>query len=198
MLEAGFLTTAALKARLLPDALTAETEWDAVLAKLGIGAARKFNAFCNRVFERTEDQVDEFSALSDAVVLRAFPVETITSVDLRVFTGSLMDYAGGYQIDQRAGLMKFATSPGGGTERTVITYDGGFWLDDGDDQPAGSTALPDDIVEAFVIQCQAWADARNIFGTVSLKEDRKTSLSPVQLMAEVQSILEPYRRYSGE
>ena len=198
MLDAGFGTLDYLKTRILPAGADASTDWDAALTKLGLGVAGRFNAFTNRILQRVEGQVDEFNASTTAIVLRAFPVEVVNSVEIRVFTGSLDAFSGGYQLDQRAGLMLFQSAPGDGTERVVIDYDGGFWLDDGDDMPAGATALPDEILEAWVMQCQAWAEARNLFGTISLDKERKAQPSALQLMKDVEAILEPYRRFSGE
>jgi hypothetical protein len=197
MLDAGFSTLEYLKSRILPAGADGG-DWDAALAKLGLGVAGRFNAFCNRVLQRVEGQVDEFNASASAIVLRAFPVEVVNSVEIRGFTGALDTFSGGYQLDQRAGLMLFQGAPGDGTERIVIDYDGGFWLDDGGTMPAGSTPLPDDIMEAWIMQCQAWAEARNIFGTIALEKDNKAQASALQLTKDVEAILEPYRRFSGE
>jgi hypothetical protein len=95
-------------------------------------------------------------------------------------------------------MMLFKSSPGDGTEAVVVDYDGGYWLDDGDPMPAGATPLPDDLLEALVMQCQAWAEARNLFGTISLDKERKGQPNALQLMKDVEAILEPYRRYGGE
>jgi len=198
MLDAGLGTIGYLKTRILPAGLDEEMDWDEALKKLGLGVAGRFNAYCNRVLQRVEGQVDEFNASTTAIVLRAFPVEVVNSVDIRSFTGTLDTYSGGYQIDQRAGLMQFRGAPGTGTERIVIDYDGGFWLDDGEAMPAGATPLPDEILEAWVAQCQAWAEARNIFGTVGIDKDRSAKPSAMKLSEDVTAILEPYRRYAGE
>jgi hypothetical protein len=131
-------------------------------------------------------------------VLRAYPVEQINSVQIRVFTGSMDAFTAGYQLNARSGMMLFKSSPGDGTEAVVVDYDGGYWLDDGDPMPAGATPLPDDLLEALVMQCQAWAEARNLFGTISLDKERKGQPNALQLMKDVEAILEPYRRYGGE
>lgn len=198
MLDAGFTTLTYLKSRILPAGAADELDWDDALAKLGLAVAHKFNNHCNRIFQRVEDQADEFSALNLAIVLRAFPVEEITTLQIRSFTGTLTDFTGGYQLDQRAGLIQFRGAPGERTERLVVTYTGGHWLDDGTAQPAGTTALPADILEASIIQAQTWAEARNLFGTISLDKDRKISPSALHLTADIAAILEPHRRYSGE
>jgi hypothetical protein len=200
MLDAGFGTITYLKSRLLPEALQPDYTWDAAIAKLGLGVAGRFNAICNRLFQRVEGQVDEFSANGTALVLRAFPVEVINSVEVRGFTGAVDDFTGGYQLDQRAGMMLFSASPGAATERLVIDYDGGYWLDDGGTMPAGATPLPDDVLEAWVIQCQAWAEARKIFGEISLQSLNPKSERPsaLTLATDVAAVLEPYRRFSGE
>jgi len=200
MLDAGLGTLNYLKSRILPAGAVEVQDWDDALQRLGKAVAVRMEAFCNRRFTRSEAHVDEFSALATSIVLRALPVEEITSVEIRSFTGTLTDYEGGWQLDQRAGLVLFRSIPGDGTERLVVTYAGGYWLDDGSTQPAGSTALPDDLLEAWVMQCQAWAEARRLFGTISLAgmENQKSPPSPVHLTAEVTAILESYRRYSGE
>jgi len=200
MLDAGFSSLDYLKSRLLPAGGQEITDWDGPLCSLGLAVARKFCGHCSRVFDRTEDQVDEFSAGNTVLVLRAIPVESITSVQIRGFTGALTTFTGGYQLDKSAGLMIFQNIVGVATERIVVTYDGGFWLDDYNPMPTGATPLPDDLLEAWVMQCQAWADARNLFGTVSLSggEKSKPSISSAALTDEVASMLAPYRRYSGE
>jgi hypothetical protein len=198
MLEAGFGTLDYLKTRILPVGADENTDWDGALTKLGLGVAGRFNAFCNRVLQRVVDQVDEFNASTTAIVLRAYPVEEIETTQIRSFTGALDEFSGGYQLDQRAGMMLFRSAPGDGTERIVVTYTGGFWLNDGDEMPEGSTPLPDEILEAWVMQCQAWAEARNLFGTISLDKERKAQPSALQLMKDVEAILEPYRRFGGE
>jgi len=200
MLNAGFGTITYLKSRILPEAMQADTTWDAALAKLGLGVAMRFNAICNRLFQRVEGQVDEFSALATAIVLRAFPFEVINSVDIRGFTGALSDFSAGYQTDQRAGLLLFDSTPGNGTERIVIDYDGGYWLDDGEAMPAGATPLPDEILEAWVTQCQVWAEVRKIFGEIALQslEPKSERQSAFLIATDVAAILEPYRRFSGE
>lgn len=198
MLDAGFSTLAYLKTRILPAGTDDVTDWDEPLSRLGLGVAGRFNSYCNRIFQRVEGQVDEFNAATTAVILRALPVEVINTVQVRVFTGSLDTFTAGQQLDKKAGLVQFEIAPGDGTERVVIDYDGGFWLDDGDAMPTGATPLPDEILEAWVMQCQAWAEARNIFGTIALDKERKPSTSAVQIMDEVKEILNPYRRFGGE
>lgn len=198
MLDAGFGTLEYLKTRILPAGAADATDFDEALQRLGLGVAGRFNAHCNRIFQRVEGQTDEFNARTTAIVLRAYPVETVNSVQIRSFTGTLDDFTAGYQLDQRAGLMLFSATPGEADERIVIDYDGGYWLDGGGAQPAGSTALPYDILEAWVMQCQAWAEARNLFGTISLDKDRAATGSALQISKEVMEVLEPYRRFSGE
>lgn len=198
MLDAGFSTLAYLKSRILPAAAEDVLDYDEAIQRLGLGVAGRFNAFCNRVFQRVTGQQDEFHARSTAIVLRAYPVETINSVQIRAFDGTLDTHDAGYQLDQLAGLILFQSAPGDATERIVIDYDGGYYLADGGTQPAGSTALPHDLLEAYVMQAQAWAEARNLFGTISLDKDRSATGSALQLSKEVAAMLEPHRRYSTE
>ena len=200
MLDAGFGTLSYLKSRILPASVADDFQWDDALCRVGLAVARKMNSYCNRTFERTLGQVDEFSALATAVVCRAFPIEAITSVEIRTWTGAVTAFTGGYHMDNGAGLLMFASNPGDGTERLVVTYDGGFWLDGGWACPAGATALPDDVLEAWVLLCQAWVEARKILGEVAMQSLEPKAQRPGSLTLEagVAEILNPYRRYAGE
>lgn len=200
MLDAGLGTLYTLKSRILPTGASDSYDWDASLSALGMAVAARMQSACNRLLARAESQADEFCAATTAITLSAYPVEGITSIKLRDTDGTLTDFAGDYQLDQRSGLISFSTPPGSRGLRLVITYSGGYWLADGDSQPAGSTALPDDLHEAWIMQCQAWAEARNLFGTISLSgmESKQDKPSPVRLTEDVTAILNSHRRFSGE
>jgi hypothetical protein len=162
--------------------------------------ARRFESFCNRRLERVVGASEFYSARSTAYCLKCYPVESITSVQLRDTAGTMETVTAAYHLHKTSGVLEFQNSPGSSTEALLATYTGGYWLDDGDTQPSGSTALPDDLLEAWVMQCQAWAEARQIFGTVSLTgmEPKKNAPDPVKLADVVEAILIPYRRFSGE
>lgn len=202
MLAAGFTDLATLKARILPAGAVDLTEWDDALQALGKGVASAMNAACNRDLHRGEDVVFECTAATLIATVRRYPVEAIASVEIRDFAGSLSDFTGGYQLAAAAGMLQFAGLPGDTTERLRITYTGGYWLDDGETMPEAATPMPADLLEAFFMQAQTWAEARGLFGTVGLQgevekkpADRTAAL---RLAPEVLQILAPYRRFSNE
>lgn len=202
MLDAGLCTLHHLKSRILPEAAWTDTEYDAALCKLGLAIAGRMEGYCARKFDRLAGAVDEFSARTLAVCLRRQPVETITSVEIRDFTGTVDDYDGGYQLDASAGLLDFPAIPGSMTDRLVITYTGGYWLDDenGTAMPEGATALPDDLLEAFIAEVQIHAETRGIFSAVGLRatSDKDKARLVNGLSEDAIDALRPYRRFAGE
>lgn len=202
MLNAGLCTLSHLKSRLLPEAARTDTEYDDALSKLGLAIAGRMEGHCARKFARLSGSVDEFNARTLTVCLRRLPVETITSVQVRVFTGALEAFPGLYQIDKSAGLMDFRSAPGDVTERIVVTYTGGYWLDDenGTAMPEGATALPDDLLETFIAEVQLHAESRGIFQAVGLRSrsDAEKSRLITGLSEDAIDGLRPYRRFSGE
>ena len=200
MLDAGLSTLDYLKSRILPAGGVAVTDWDDALCKLGLAVSRRFESFCNRRFERVVGASEFYSAKSLAICLKCYPVETVTSVQIRETDATLTASTADYHLHKTSGVLEYSAAPGYGLQALLITYTGGFWLDDGGTQPGGSAALPDDLLEAWVMQCQSWAEARQIFGTVSLTgmEAKKNAPDPVKLTDVVEAIHIPYRRFSGE
>jgi hypothetical protein len=203
MLNAGIGTLTYLKSRILPAAQAVEATWDAPLAALGLALAGRMQAHCNRLFYRAVGAVEEFGARTLAVTLRRYPVETITTVQVRDTAGTLCA-ATDYGIDKEAGLLSFQTVPGDSAERLVITYTGGYWLDPrslpATAMPTGATALPYDLLELWLAEVQAHAEMRGTFEAVGLrtqKDKDKAKLINGLTEAAVEG-LRPYRRFSGE
>jgi hypothetical protein len=204
MLSAGFATTTYLKSRLLPSAAAGDSDWDEAVAALGKSVAAKFDRHCNRGFERIAGQVDIFGAAATAWVLSRYPVETVDTVRTR---DTLDAYAtitpGNWWIDKPSGLLETMSDAGNRYEKLVVTYTGGFWLDprDGTTLPASATALPDDLLEAWVLQCQHEAESRGLFGSVSFRAQKDASAPKTGnagLLEAVTEVLRPFRRFSGE
>lgn len=201
MLNAGLSTLIHLKSRILPAAAATETTWDAALGKLGLAIAARMEAACNRKYERTVGAVDTFSAWTLGVTLKRYPVETITTVQVRDSAG-LLAATTDYTLDADAGMLSFGTVPGTRDERLVITYTGGFWLDPltGATLPAGATALPDDLLELWLAEVQAHAEARGLFGALGLRPQKDADKAKLLtgLSENMISGLAPYRRFAGE
>ena len=200
MLNAGLSTLDYLKSRILPEASREETTWDEALSKMGMAIARRMEGHCARLFDRAEDAEDEFSAWTLAVTLRRYPVETISSISLRAFTGAAEEVDLSYNLASSSGLIEFQSVPGCRDERLLITYTGGYWLDDGGTMPAGATPLPDDLLEIWISEIQATAEARGTFEAIGLRAQKDATKAPKinGLSEDAVDALKPYRRFSGE
>ena len=204
MLDAGLTTVLYLKSRILPEAGRARGDWDEALAKLGLSVAERLQQHCNRDFARQAGVVELYQARTLSTVVRRYPVESIGSISLRDANGSERDCPTNYQLHATAGLIDWIVPPGARTQRLRITYTGGYWLDPWDEtpMPSGATALPDDVLEAFVIQCQHLAEARGLFEAISLRRPRDGAEAPrtetAGLLDDVTDVLRPYRRFAGE
>jgi hypothetical protein len=199
MLNAGLSTLTILKSRILPAAATTETTWDAALSTLGLAVARRMENYCQRYFDYLAGAVDSFSAYTLGVTLKRYPVLSITSVVCQDNAGQTATLAAGdYTLDTAAGMLSFETVPGMRAERLVITYTGGFWLE-ATGLPTGATALPADLLEAWIAEVQLQAEARGTFEALGLRAQKDGKAKPpAGLSEETLEILRPYRRFSGE
>lgn len=204
MLSAGFSTTTYLRSRLMPEEASGESEWDAAVAALGKSVAAKFDRHCNRGFARVVNQIDKFSARAAAWVLTRFPVEAIATVELVDPDGAAEAIAeGDWWVDEKPGLLETETIAGTARQKIRITYTGGYWLDprDGTAMPADATPLPDDVLEAWVLQCQHEAESRGLFHAVSFraqKDEAAPGTADAGLLEAVTETLRPHRRFAGE
>lgn len=204
MLSAGFTTTTYLKSRLLPSAAADNTDWDEAIATLGKSVAGKFDRFCNRRFARSLGTSDTFSARGSSWVLACYPVESIDSVVLRDRDGSTEEIdADAWSVDESCGLLETDYLAGSKSQKLRVTYTGGYWLDprDGTAMPADSNALPDDILAAWILQCQHEAESQGLFHAVALRsqsEENAPRTATVALLDAVKETLNPFRRFAGE
>jgi hypothetical protein len=204
MLTAGFATITYLKSRLMPDAATEDTEWDVALGALGRGVAGKFDKHCARCFARDTAAVDKFTANGSGWVLTHFPVEAIDTVEVVDADGTSEVLANdSWTLDEKSGLLETFTIAGSRRQQLRITYAAGYWLDprDGTAMPDGAIALPDDVLEAWVLQCQHEAESRGLFGAVSFRKQKDESAPKtvdVGMLEGVVEALRGYRRFGGE
>lgn len=202
MLNAGFTTLDTLKNRLLPEAARTDTEYDSALSDMGLSIAKRIENHCNRRFARNTAAVDEFSAWNLSITLRGYPVESITSIQIRDADGTLVDSEMDYSLDEACGLIDFHAVPGAKRQRLVVTYVGGFWLDpdDGTAMPSGAQALPYDLREIWLAEVQRIAEARGTFEAVGLRahSDAAKTATINGLSQDTVAALSYYRRFSGE
>lgn len=203
MLPAGFMSLASLKSRLLPAAAVEDTDWDTQIAALGRAMARRMESHANRVLGRVVGKTDRLSAEASGWTLAAFPVESITSATLVIGSGTstLID-ASNYMLDPEAGILRTYGALGSKFDSILVVYTGGYWLDpeDGNTLPTGSTPMPEDILEAWVAECQAMAEDRELFRATGLRAPAKgiagTRVRPDGLLESTRQALAPYIRYS--
>lgn len=195
MLSAGFLSLADLKDALLPAKQPDRDDYDDKLVKLGLGVARSFEQHCNRKFVRAEGTVYETDAARSSVTLEALPVEAITSVELLCYGESTAITTDVAALLKSPGIVRFGSVLGSHLDTVRVTYTGGYWLDDGNAMPAGATPLPEDLLEAYIEQCQAEAEARDLFRNVGMQkpgENAKPGMLP-----RVKEVLKQYVRFNG-
>jgi hypothetical protein len=196
----GNLTT--LKAWLLPDTWQSETAKDDVIAQLGRGVAAAMESHCNRRFARVEDETQLFSGSETVLLLPRYPLEEKPTVEVRGEGADTFESAGDWIEGWRenAGIV-FLTGQLG-TDRAVIrvTYTGGYWVDTSEPEdedpptmPEGATAIPHDVVQAWLTQCRHMWTAHKLFANTGTDEG-KAAAAPLDLLPVVVEMLAPYRR----
>ena len=201
-MQAGFSSLDSLKAFLLAEDLREQITYDEAITRLGLGVAAAFDRHCNRTFARAVGATWESPADVEHVVLPRYPVEAITTVQLRetidagwiTLTGVVRNW------DAASGLVWFAGRQAASPALLRITYTGGYWwdVDDGTTQPEGSTVLPEDVRTAWLLQCEAAWLAHDGLGSALAKSERPTAalLNQVALLPSVKEVLSGYIRYA--
>ena len=171
-MNAGLSNLDRLKAHLLPaGSMQGETRFDQVITDIGQGVAETFENECNRQFDRVEGYEVIFQADRASFVLPRYPVEVLTEVALDMADGNgFVVQAPTFiqSISLASGIVYMQERPDSGPYYAEVrfTFTGGYWwekLEPDDDgypstQPAGSAALPRDLLLAWFNQCRAeWA-----------------------------------------
>lgn len=200
MLDAGYMSLEDLKARLLPGDQPNRTDWDEGLQALGKSVATQFDQQCNRLFERAVSAEKVTPANCSSICINRYPIETVTTVKVESENGSSDISAALRSLSKVSGILQFGYVLGDYTELVRVTYTGGYWINDGGVMPDGATELPADLLEAYVLQCQTYAEARGLFSTMSLRSNdskaERSELNALSLHPAVEGILNNYRRYS--
>lgn len=207
-MNAGFSNLKRLKAAVLPAAMRTRVDWDEALVDLGLGVAEMIEGHCARKFGWDAAATYAEDAHRTVISLPRYPVVAIAAVDLQSEVGGTWEDISGQVTRQelRSGVVLFADPPGdeGGTVR--VTYSGGFWWDtdeyEGGTMPAGAQALPRAVFSAWVLQVQAIAQARDLFGTAggaaqAKGRDNAALLPESNLIPVVVELLKPFRRFAA-
>jgi hypothetical protein len=192
-----------LKLRMLPADLGDSSDYDLDLAAIGSGVAAWFDRITGRELERNTAATMTVAADVESVVLKSYPIESITKVQLicgssvTTMTDAVMSF------HPTAGIVEFGSALGSHIERLAIESKGGYWCDplDGSTLPTGATPLPDDILQAWYAQCRAVCDAEAIFrqkgaGNFADKDKREPSLrlQTLDILPSVKRVLQLHTR----
>lgn len=199
-----------VKQHVLGSSLATSTEFDTVLATLAKGVAAQFEKFCNRKFPRLAGDTFICPANRDFVTVLRYPIESISALaqksseaDGFVTLGAVNSVLSG--IQNAAGIVQFGTQLGSHLEQVRITYTGGYFYEtleptDGGyptSQPSGSTALPEDIRLAWLLQLgEVWNKRDKLGLGISGKPDDQAGLATLKLIPAVEEMLRPHRRFA--
>jgi hypothetical protein len=210
MSDLGLGNLATLKGYLQSQSLAARSDFDMQLSLSGRSVASAFDRFCNRRFKRTVNESETFTSDRDHWILNRYPVESISLVEqkftdsegfLAIETNDLIRH-----LDNEAGTIWFGAEWGWRDNIIRVTYTGGYWFSTnentlptdsnyGADKPSGAAILPDDILTAWLIQCQHEWDLRDKLGlSTSNKPGEYNKLDGLDFVPRVESTLKSRQR----
>lgn len=196
-----------LKAQLLAEALRSGTRYDARLIAVGKGAAAAIEQFCNRKFGRVVGDTYTGPADRTHCILPRYPVESISQVEFKSdeTTGFVVQTDNAYvALKSESGIVHFGASLGPHWSQIRITYTGGFWFDEteenNDTLPSGATALPQDVKLAWYLHCQTIWQTLDKLGTDITKtgtaQTTGATLSGLDMSPAVKAMLGQFIRYA--
>lgn len=186
-------TTAAARERLgLPD-----TKDDAWLTTAIGWATGIFEKICNRQFGRIAGALQEFDACDQTVLLRRYPVESISLFSLRVGLVWLPESGVQYDYDGDSGVLHLYSPLGSEGKRARVMYTGGYVLPaDVFIEDQGQTQLPTELQAACLEQIAYWYQRRDQLGlgSISTAGGSVSQSGTMRLLPVVEETLMPYRR----
>lgn len=219
-MNAGFSNLATLKPLVLPTGQVATTQFDSLVAGVGLGVAAAIGAWCNRDFAWNATILEDYTAEKSIYVLRRYPYYRIAKVEL----SNGLDNNGDTQWDDQgigfilsqdrdSGIVQFAASFTSWLFRLRFTYSGGFWweplepfLPDGvtttpgypTTKPTGSALVPPDLFYAWAQQVRADLEAGDILTRIALDGDAKliTPARSQTFLPSVLAVINQYRRFA--
>lgn len=199
MALSGYRNLAWLKSRLLPADMGDDSDYDADLEEIGKAVAAQFDRITGRTLRRSTGVIFETPADSEAIVISCYPIEGTPVIEL-VDAGTASAIPA-RQVSARTGIIRFDGMPGDDDQLIRVTSTGGYWCLDADTLPGGATALPDDLLKAWQLQCRAVCDAEGIFrqkgATNFADKDKKESslrMETLDLIPAVKRTLQLYLR----
>lgn len=209
-MDLGLANLVTLKRHLLAPDLRSRTTWDDVIADVGKGVAAHFERYCNRLWKRTAGETDIFTGDRQTWILRRYPVESISALDLRddlntgwLTMGTVASVVANWSA--ASGLVDFGEQQADAQALIRITYTGGYWYDEAETgdttPPAGSTAVPAHLKEAWLLQCRKVWEVIDPLGGGLAKGGANVqlvglSMAGLELIPQVKQMLQPERRYA--
>jgi hypothetical protein len=203
-MNVGLSNLSTLKEMLLPQSMRAQTQWDTILQRIGLGVLGLMEAYCDRKFQRIINAQMYCQGGKSELWLNRLPIESISSIELRAFGPS--DWQAQENIiaqqNDQTGLVLLTQVLGGENDLIRVTYTGGYWVDDTEDSsgtlPSGATAAPHDLVWAWATQCEHVWSRRDKLGAGLVQQPGKASaLGDAELLPIVTEALQPYRRLAS-
>lgn len=208
-MNAGFSNLDTLKKTLLAGTMKADVRFDKIIAALGLGMATMFENTCNRKFARLVGVQETFPADRCEFCLSRKPVESVATAELKLneTDGWVMQDATYIRaIDLKNAIINTGDRDAGPYYAQVrFTFTGGyFWEtlepDDANfpsDLPDGASALPDDLFNAWILQCRHIWNQLDKTGANILKDGEEKSLRfPQDFAPTVENTLGQYKNFN--
>jgi hypothetical protein len=214
---AGLCNLDTLKKHLLPSSMAPETRFDLPIQLIGAGVRGAFEQYCNRKFVYTVDDTQDFTGNRSHYYLPRYPLSGVTKIEMRYFQTDdwteITDQP--ITISYENGLVAFGYTLGREPLRVRATWSGGYWFEplEPDDDAYPSTKpevtdelalrngaqipnLPDELLSAFLWQCEAvWATRDKLGIGLNDKPDQQSGLSKLELVPMAKGILNQFIRY---
>jgi len=211
-MNAGFSNLDTLKKHLLAGTMKADVRFNDTISALGTGIAAGFEQATNRKLQRASGDQAVYPADRAEFLLPRFPIESVASLELKLNETDgwvLQDASVIRIIDNQTGIINCGDrdlGPYYGQAR--FTYTGGYWWEtlEPDDAsypsalPAGAAPLPNDLFQAWLLQCRYIWKRLDKMGVDLLKDAEAVVLragaAPEDFAPTVTRTLGNYTRYS--
>ena len=201
-MNAGLGNLTDLKRALLMPEEREGTDFDEGVQAIGLGVAAMFESYCGRRFARVVGDTFEFDAYRLSFVVPRYPIEAITSLELRstIAEGFVVQEGQPTNFRRESGILFFGSVLGGPEDTARCTWTGGYWWDESEDgsgeKPAAAQLLPADLKLAWLQQSKFYWDRASIVerAKAGFKEGDGFLTADSELIATVKLTLDKYRR----